>query len=88
MPKVLNKYKDPQTFNSIYIGRPSKWGNPFEIGRDGDRETVVKKYKEYLLSNNSLVELAKSELKGKDLICFCSPKQCHGDALLEVANES
>ncbi len=28
----------------VYIGRPGKWGNPFEIGKDGNRAEVIEKY--------------------------------------------
>ena len=38
MPKVLNKYKDGVPTNAVYIGRPSKWGNPFVIGKEVSRE--------------------------------------------------
>lgn len=68
----------------VYIGRPSIWGNPFKIGRDGTRNTVIKKYKEYLLSRPELIEKAKKELKGKKLGCYCKPLSCHGDVLVEV----
>jgi len=74
------------TSNSIYIGRPSKWGNPFVIGKDGTRENVVKRYEEYLMNMPSLLE-ALRELKGKDLICWCSPECCHGDVLIRLAND-
>lgn len=87
MPRVLNKYKDTITQNSVYIGRPSKWGNPFVIGEDGDRTSVILKYREWLLSQPDLVRMVKTELYGKDLVCFCSPKPCHGDVLIEIANE-
>lgn len=86
MPKVLNKYKDGVPTNAIYIGRPSKWGNPFVIGKDGTREEVITKYRAWLLAQPEKVEEAKRELAGKDLVCFCAPKGCHGDVLLEVAN--
>lgn len=86
MPKVLNKYKDGLPKNSVYIGRPSKWGNPFVIGKDGTREEVIAKYREWLLSQPEKVEAVKRELAGKDLVCFCSPKTCHGDILIELAN--
>ena len=86
MPKVLNKYKDGVPTGAIYIGRPSKWGNPFVIGKDGDRDEVIAKYRAWLLTQPATVEAAKRELVGKDLVCFCSPKSCHGDVLLEVAN--
>ena len=86
MPHVLNKHKHGIPAGAVYIGRPSKWGNPFEIGKDGDRDEVIGKYREWLFKQPGLVAQAKSELAGKDLVCFCAPKGCHGDVLLEVAN--
>lgn len=86
MARVLNKYKEGIPAGAVYIGRPSKWGNPFVIGKDGDREEVIAKYRQWLLTQPALVEAAKRELAGKDLVCFCAPKSCHGDVLLEVAN--
>ena len=86
MPKVLNKYKDVIPKNAVYIGRPSKWGNPFVVGKDGTREEVIAKYRTWLLAQPVKVESAKRELAGKNLVCFCAPKGCHGDVLLEVAN--
>lgn len=69
----------------VYIGRPSKWGNPFSIGPDGDRTEVIDKYKEHLRSNPDLIEDARNELKGKTLGCWCAPNLCHGDILAFVA---
>jgi len=31
MSKVLNRRKDGIPKGTIYVGRPSKWGNPFKI---------------------------------------------------------
>jgi len=66
----------------VYIGRPSKWGNPFNIGKDGTREEVIEKYEQYLLGNKQLMD-ALSELKDKTLGCWCKPLPCHGDVLVE-----
>jgi hypothetical protein len=71
----------------VYVGRPSKWGNPFEIGKDGTREEVVAKYKNWILSNKELLSQI-SELKNKKLGCWCSPKLCHGEILAELANSN
>lgn len=70
----------------IYIGRPSVWGNPFTIGKDGDRMTVITKYRIWLESKPELIARAKSELRGKVLACWCTPLACHGDVLAEIAN--
>lgn len=33
------------------------------------------------------LEVARAELRGKDLCCWCNPNQiCHADVLLELAN--
>lgn len=88
MAKVYNKKIDVDIpKDAVYIGRPSKWGNPFEIGKDGmDRDDVIHAFILYLQDNMQLVEEAKTELKGKDLVCFCHPRKCHGDIWLRIAN--
>lgn len=70
----------------VYIGRPSIWGNPFIIGKDGTREDVVRKYEEWILNQPELLKRV-SELKGKVLACWCSPEACHGDVLSKLANK-
>lgn len=70
----------------VYIGRPSVWGNPFVVGRDGSRRTVIDLYRQWLLERPGLVERARRELVGKRLGCFCAPLPCHGDVLMEIAN--
>lgn len=93
MPKVLNVYKSGIPDNAVYIGRKSKFSssskfhNPFVIGKDGNREQVIQKYENYILNNPELLESAIIELRGKDLVCFCSPQPCHGDILLKIVNE-
>lgn len=69
----------------VYIGRGSKWGNPFAIGKDGTRLEVIQKYKKYILLNNELMKQL-SELEGKILGCWCKPKSCHGDVLVDLIN--
>lgn len=85
MCTVLNKHRVGVPAGAVYIGRGSKWGNPFVIGRDGDRATVIAKYERYLRSRHDLLR-ALDELRGKDLVCFCAPLACHGDLLLQLAN--
>jgi len=64
----------------VYIGRPSKWGNPFSIGKDGTREDVISKYEIYIMNKPDLIQ-ALPELQGKILGCWCKPLACHGDIL-------
>lgn len=69
----------------VYIGRPGKWGNPFEIGPDTRRQ-VIEKYECWLLEHPELIEDAKVELKNKILGCWCKPLACHGDVLAKIVN--
>lgn len=84
--KVLNKRVDKADENTVYVGRPSVFGNPFVIGKDGTRAEVIAKYEAWIKSKPWLVERAKRELAGKDLMCWCSPCACHADVLLRIAN--
>ena len=60
-------------------------GNPFRIGADGNRATVIAKHARWLRDQHHLLR-ALDELRGKDLLCFCAPAACHGDLLLRLAN--
>lgn len=84
---VFNKYHRDAPADAVFIGRPSKWGNPFVMGRDGDRAEVIRRFEEYLLNNPELLRAAKTELAGKDLVCFCWPNPCHGEVLIRHANK-
>jgi len=85
-PRVVNRRSRPHDCDPIYVGRPTVWGNPFTLGRDGDRAEVIAKYRAWLLAQPDLVERARRELRGRDLECWCAPLACHADVLLEVAN--
>jgi hypothetical protein len=77
----------------VYIGRclcpitdqPSKWGSPFIIGPDGTRSEVIRKYREWIVTQPELMA-ALPELRDRVLGCWCRPKRCHGDVLVELAN--
>lgn len=69
---------------AVYIGRPSKWGNPFVIGRDGDRLEVISQYRQFLWRNDRLLA-DLHELVGRKLVCHCAPMPCHGDVLWKAA---
>lgn len=89
--RVVNINKEPY---DVYIGRGSKWGNPF-THKDGTtakykvdtRKEAIENYREYIMfgeGKHLLNDL--HELKGKVLGCFCKPKSCHGDILAELVN--
>ena len=91
MSKVIN-VRDYEWGNlpegAVYIGRGSKYGNPFRIGPDGTRDEVCEKYAEMIEADPERKEGFAKELRGKDLACFCSPKRCHGDYLLKISSET
>lgn len=80
--RVVHFKRDPF---DVYIGRPSIWGNPYEIGKDGTRSEVIEKYREYLLGNVELMYLLPG-MRGKILGCWCAPEACHGDVIAELAD--
>ena len=103
MPKRIQRkrtkgWKMPE--GAVYVGRPTKWGNPFAIGPDGSRENCVGSYKRLMEARASdfnragrkhgpagYPHEAVQELRGKDLACWCRLDQpCHADVLLEIAN--
>ena len=92
-PRVIKFVRgEMMPIGSIYVGRPTKWGNPYHIGRDGTRSEVVIKYLEYL-QNNDMLKDSLWELVDKDLVCYChnwngqgtNPMYCHADVLLMAA---
>lgn len=101
VPKVWNKGRDKNIPpDAIYVGRPSKWGNPFKIGEqhpaDGHRitrEESIQLYKDNFATMSKAKDsdgkpiLNLVELWGKDLVCWCAPLPCHADILLELANQ-
>jgi hypothetical protein len=67
--------------NTLSVTRPGKWGNPYTVEEYG-REQAIRLYREWLIGKDL------SELRGKDLACYCSLDQpCHADILLELANK-
>lgn len=92
--KVWNKRQVGIPANAVYVGRPSKFGNPFTHVASGtlakfvvkNRDEAVDQYEQWLLSQPELVAQVKVELKGKDLVCWCAPQRCHADVLMKIAN--
>ncbi len=74
--------------NDVYIGRPGKWGNPFVMHKEEDRQFVIDQFIAWLATGGAPYNLEeiKRELKGKRLLCWCHPKPCHGDVLAKLAD--
>ncbi len=96
--KRARGWKKPE--NTVYVGRGSQWGNPFILGNDGDVKEVMAKYRNYLMPyshktgtledfflTTSNIEHIRSNLAGKNLMCWCKEGACcHADVLLYIAN--
>ena len=82
--------------NTVYVGRPTKWGNPFRV-KDFNSpfytsENAVNDYHEMICADTAesiaLREQARDELRGKNLACWCGElTPCHADVLLAIAND-
>ena len=83
----------------VYIGRPSKWGNPYVVGKWVrvtpsslpkeiiDAKTAVALFWHDAMNSEEFQANVVAELHGKNLACWCSLDQpCHADVLLEIAN--
>ena len=70
--------------DAVYVGRPTKYGNPYRMEIDGSREEVVGKYRVWLAEKLEENQNFLDPLKGKDLACWCPlNKPCHADVILE-----
>jgi len=87
---VYNKRKGADNIpdGAVLIDRTTKWGNPFIMHSEQDRETVVEQYREWLMKSPEAKHLRAAirhgELNDKKLVCWCHPKSCHGDVLQEM----
>lgn len=87
-PKLYNIATDLEIpKDAVNIMRPNEFGNPFILGRDGNRDECLEKYKQWVMAQPNLIKHIKKVLKGKDLVCCCYPKKCHGNILLQIAGE-
>lgn len=77
----------------VRIDRATAWGNLYIIGRDGDRDEVIAKFRKWVTTSDDLsavwIRENVHELYGKTLGCWCGPlNACHGQVLLELAEEA
>lgn len=90
----------PNALPIVYVGRPTRWGNPFRVGQPdaddcitcADAAEAVEKYRSEVVTFGggfvgvNAVDI-KRELRAKNLACWCPLGQpCHADVLLEIAN--
>ena len=68
----------------LVIDRTSKWGNPFVVGPDGDRDHVCDCFTEHYATYKQSFNHNRSDLKGRVLACHCYPERCHGDGLIQL----
>jgi hypothetical protein len=92
-PKVANLKNYSKDDNCVYIGRGSKWGNPFShlsISKAQykvkTRKEAIEAYQKWIRTQPHLME-SLHELIGKTLLCFCKPQSCHGDVLADLVEE-
>lgn len=85
---VLNYRNCGLPEGAVFIGRPSYWGNSFHISRTVTREEAIALYRDDLWKRirNGEIDIEElAALHGKDLVCYCVPKACHGFVLEKAA---
>lgn len=85
MPRVWNRRYPDVPEDAVNIMRPTEWGN-YETRPEMSRARAVAAHRARVLADPEFIAKIQRELRGKDLVCNCKPKACHGDVLLEVAN--
>lgn len=77
----------------VFIGRPSKWGNPWSHLKQSHakhfvstRTEAIECFERWILGQPELLKAAVAELRGKRLGCYCAPLACHGHVLARIAN--
>jgi hypothetical protein len=66
----------------VRVDRATPWGNPFVLGKDGDRATVIARYRDHYLPRNPGLLARLGGLRGKALGCWCAPEACHAEVLI------
>jgi hypothetical protein len=75
---------EPIPDNAVLVARPSRYGSPFKIGKDGTREQVLAKYEAWLDQKLKEEPSFLEPLKGKNLVCYCPlDLACHADIILK-----
>jgi hypothetical protein len=84
--EILNVHDYPRGLppNTIRIGRPSVWGNPYNITEQRDRAACIVAFRAYSTRRLAREPDWLEPLRGKNLACYCAPLACHGDVLMEL----
>lgn len=89
--------------NTVYVGRPSKWANPYTVEEYGIRLAIIN----FRMHLNGMMAIGSKNLvhlRNKNLACWCKLCEehkegkplgvecdkcapCHADVLLEMANK-
>lgn len=92
MPRVYSRRKGAETppDGAVYVGRPTVYGNPFPAKERTKvaHEQAIAQYVAWIYSSaqNELRAKIRTDLRCKDLVCWCHPLPCHAEVLLEIAN--
>ena len=81
LPRVLNITRDGFPEGAVLIDRTTRLGNPFRIGRDGSRAQCIAKHRVWIRNQPHLLAYLRT-LRGRDMVCHCTPLPCHGDDML------
>ena len=81
--------------NTVKVDRTTKWGNPYRVGDVVPGIGTVYGAKDAVeFFRRYVVALDMSELRGKNLACWCpltdkdgNRVPCHADILLRIAND-
>ena len=82
--RILNRKTDAIPPDAIYVGRGTKFGNPFRIGPHATRAQVIERYHRWLWVKIKTGRITHADLRaldGHDLVCSCAPAPCHAEII-------
>lgn len=88
--KVINIRNKTGSPDEVYVGRPGIFGNPFLLGKHGDRDMVVTLHESYMITRMGINPEFREQIRslyGKTLMCFCAPRNCHAYNLAAMADQ-
>lgn len=85
-PAVYSRRRgaQPAPPGSVNIARPSPWGNPYHMKTESDRPRVIEQFRAYAVERLQREPEWLEPLRGRSLVCWCSPKPCHGQVIMEL----
>lgn len=84
--------------NGVYVGRPTKYGNPYTLHDEHDdvsREKVCDEFEAFIIRRPDIIDSLLQEVQLRidqgfhtiELWCWCTPRRCHADTYKRILEQ-